>query len=67
MGAMPPSPFYAVLYFDYVLISGRKPGVVTRLKKAFTGRSTMTDTGEISLIPGMTATINYGEGTFTIT
>lgn len=56
-----PSPFYAVLYVDDILISGKTPGIVKRLGKAFSMAFSMdcfamTDMGGASLNTGMIVT-----------
>lgn len=55
------------LYVDDILISGKDPALISKLKKELKDRFEMTDMGEVKLILGMEVQRNYEEGTLTIT
>lgn len=55
------------LYVDDILISGKDPALVDRLKTELKNRFEMTDMGEVKLILGMEVQRNYEEGTLAIT
>lgn len=55
------------LYVDDILISGKDPTLVDKLKKELKDRFEMTDMGEVKLILGMEVQRNYEEGTLSIT
>ena len=55
------------LYVDDVLLLSKDRKVLERIKRKLTGRFSMTDMGDVSLVLGMEVTRDRAKGTVTIT